>query len=434
MTGPTGCAAPPHAVLTPPPLLLGSQLVFNVGFFAVVPFLATVMTDRFAVGAAAVGLVLGARTFSQQGMFLLGGIVADRWGARTAILLGCTVRISGYLLLAFASDFGAFLAGAVLTGLGGALFSPAIEALISEGAEPAPAHPRGRPALFAWLTICGEIGAVLGPLVGALLLGYGFTTLVLASTTIFAVATCVLALTLPRAQRIRRVGRRLSGRGVRSGLEDPLRSSAAASGAWTCLRNRTFCCFAVLYSVNLLAYNQLYFGLPVELERIGAGTQALALLFAYLSVLTVLLQWPLARWARSLGAHRALRAGFVLQAGAFCLLALTIPAPVPPEGALVPVIAMVTLLALGHMLVVPMAMSLVPLFTRVRPLASYYGLLASCGGAAVLVGNVGLGALFAAGPLPSSPMTVAPWLGLSILCLLPALVLPRFIPQPQSRS
>ena len=58
--------------------LLGAQLVFNLGFYAVVPFLAGAMGTEYGLGAAAIGLVLGARTFSQQGMFLLGGMLADR--------------------------------------------------------------------------------------------------------------------------------------------------------------------------------------------------------------------------------------------------------------------------------------------------------------------------------------------------------------------
>ncbi|MFK0003555.1 MFS transporter [Paenarthrobacter sp. NPDC090522] len=103
--------------------LLAAQLVFNIGFYAVVPFLAVAMRDDFGMQAAAIGLVLGARTFSQQGMFLVGGLLADRWGTKRAMLLGCLVRISGYATLAAATDFPLFLVGAILTGAGGAMFS-----------------------------------------------------------------------------------------------------------------------------------------------------------------------------------------------------------------------------------------------------------------------------------------------------------------------
>ena len=58
---------------TSPSLLLVSQFIFNTGFYAVVPFLAIFLRDDMLLSGAAIGLVLGLRTFSQQGMFLVGG-------------------------------------------------------------------------------------------------------------------------------------------------------------------------------------------------------------------------------------------------------------------------------------------------------------------------------------------------------------------------
>ena len=107
--------------------LVAFAVCILVGLQAQNPFATIVSRALVAmVVTFAVGLVLGARTFSQQGMFLAGGLLADRWGARRAILLGCLVRISGYAVLAAASNFSLFLLGAVLTGAGGALFSPAL--------------------------------------------------------------------------------------------------------------------------------------------------------------------------------------------------------------------------------------------------------------------------------------------------------------------
>ena len=51
-------------------LLLISQLLFNIGFYIVVPFLAVVLADGFAQAGTMIGLVLGFRTFSQQGLYL----------------------------------------------------------------------------------------------------------------------------------------------------------------------------------------------------------------------------------------------------------------------------------------------------------------------------------------------------------------------------
>nr|WP_251045808.1 MFS transporter [Arthrobacter sp. ISL-5] len=101
-------------------------------------------------------------------MFLVGGLLADRWGARRAILLGCLVRIAGYAALAAASNFSLFLLGAVLTGAGGALFSPALEAQLSQADRVTESSKsgnsesggkKGRWSVFVWLAVTGEIGA-----------------------------------------------------------------------------------------------------------------------------------------------------------------------------------------------------------------------------------------------------------------------------------
>lgn len=114
-----------------PPVLLGSQFVFNIGFYAVVPFLALFLRDDMLLSGGLIGLILGLRTFSQQGMFIIGGTLADRYGAKAIILAGCVVRVAGYLLLACATSLWPIILGACLTGVGGALFSPSIEALLA---------------------------------------------------------------------------------------------------------------------------------------------------------------------------------------------------------------------------------------------------------------------------------------------------------------
>lgn len=65
-------------------LLLLDQLTINVGFYMLTPYLAGYLSDELAMAAWTVGLVLGMRNFSQQGMFLL----ADRIGYKLMILVG----------------------------------------------------------------------------------------------------------------------------------------------------------------------------------------------------------------------------------------------------------------------------------------------------------------------------------------------------------
>ncbi|TLM83106.1 MFS transporter [Pseudarthrobacter sp. NamE5] len=415
MTATSGTVLPALPKHRPAPgLLLASQLVFNIGFYAVVPFLALVMSRDFGMAATAVGVVLGARVFSQQGLFLVGGIITDRWGPRRAMLAGCLVRISGYLTLAMAGSFPLFLLGAVLTGMGGAMFSPALESLVGKAEERRRSTGGRTPGLFALLAICGEIGAVAGPLVGALLLGVSFSWAALAGAAVFAVMAVVLWCNVP-------------ARAAGSTEEELPPSPPRTEGIGAMLRKRRFVAFAALYSVNLLAYNQLYFGLPIELTRSGAGPAALAGLFAVASVLTITLQLPISRLTHRLGPGRALTLGFTLKGLAFATMAVL--AQYPSAGALqlLPPLLLVSGLCLGHMCIGPVAMPLVLDFANGRPTGIYYGLLASMGGCAVLLGNLALGPLYAGATQPGQD-AVWPWAVMAALMVIPAVGLSRLLP------
>ncbi|MBT2514507.1 MFS transporter [Arthrobacter sp. ISL-30] len=413
-----------------PQLLLASQLIFNIGFFAVVPFLAVAMRNDFGMGAIAIGIVLGARTFAQQGLFLFGGALADRWGARQSMITGCLVRIAGFLLLAWAADFPLFLLGAVVTGIGGALFSPALQSLVGSAAQRHTAQDDATHSgaerknqgstLFALLVVCGEIGAVVGPLLGSLLLNTGFDTSLLAGSAVFAVMALVFWLFLPKPLP----------QAPKTSAEPP--DHSPSSGLWSCLREKKFIAFAAFYSFNLLAANQLYFGLPVELERSGAGVHSLAIIFAYASVLTITLQWPIARLMRKAGPKIALPLGFSLQALGFASLAAMAVFP-PPRGLqILPAILLVTGLALGNMCVMPMAMGLVLEFSAGRPTGAYYGLLASAGGLAVVIGNTALAPLYELATAPAIT-AFAPWLLMSLLGATTAAFIGRFLPKSPAR-
>jgi MFS family permease len=395
-----------------PQLLLASQLIFNIGFYAVVPFLAVAMRNDFGMGAMAIGIVLGARTFAQQGMFLFGGALADRWGARQSMITGCLVRITGFLLLAWAADFTLFLIGAVVTGIGGALFSPALQSLVAAASE----RNGNRGTLFALLVVCGEVGVVVGPLLGSLLLHTGFDTSLLTAAAVFAVMALVFWLFLPKT----RTPVPETSRGMPA--------SAPPSDLWSCLREKKFIGFAAFFSVELLATNQLYFGLPVELERSGAGASALAIVFAYASGLTITLQWPMARLMRKAGPKIALPLGFVLQALGFASLAVLAVFPAPSGLPILPALLLVTGLSLGNMCVLPVAMALVLEFAAGRPTGAYYGLVASAGGFAVVIGNAALAPLYELAYAPSIT-ALAPWLLLSLLAAITATFIRRFLPK-----
>lgn len=362
-----GAVAPPSREL-----ILSTQLIFNIGFYAVVPFLAVHMADDLAMSSRAIGLVLGVRTFCQQGLFFVGGWLAGLFGSRRLMLAGCAVRIAGYVSFAFAGSAWEMTLGACLTGMGGAMFSPCLEALAAEVEQQTPAQGRKR-SIFALFAICGELGAVVGPLLGSMLIGIGFKAMALTCAALFLVA-------------LLRLRRRM-----------PIRTAAPTkSEGWRGVaRNKEFLRFIFFYSAYLLSYNQLYFSLSAEVRRVGGGSRETAGLFMLASMLVVALQMPIAALCRRWPYRRSLALGFSLFAAAFMCVALASAFPMPESWLrFAPVTAMVILLSLGQMFAVPVAMSLVPAYARQSLLPMHYGALASAGGCAVLVGNFLIGQLF----------------------------------------
>ncbi|MCZ4066585.1 MFS transporter [Microbacterium sp. H37-C3] len=410
MPEPSPGAAAPRAARTP--VLLATQFLFNTGFYAVVPFLALVLTEDFGVAATTVGLILGVRTFAQQGMFLVGGVLADRIGARRVILLGCGVRVAGFTTLAASlllepPQLALFVIGTVLTGLGGALFSPGLNVLLAdaEGRRP-PAGTGTRASLFAWLSITGELGAVTGPMVGAALLGWGFEAVALCGAAFFVLIGLFLAFSLPAARR-----------------EHTSKVAAGPTRRWWSLRDRRFVGFSAAHAADLLAYNQLYLALPLQLATTEHPATATAGMFAWVSILTLTLQIPVARWSARVGAPVALRLGYVLSAAGFAVVAIGAMTPVADAARVTIVVVAASLVVAGHMTTNPTALSLIPRFADDHPTGSFFGLLATCGGVAVLIGNVIVGVLLA---IPGT--SAAAWLFLAAPLIVAAVVAPRLAP------
>lgn len=390
-----------------PRLLLCSQLAFNFGFYLVVPFLVVRLTEDLAFTGGLVGLVLGARAFSQQGLFLLGGGLADRFGIKPVVVLGCAVRVAGFGVLGVATSVAGVLIGAVLTGFAAALFSPAVEsALADAGRRLESDGVTGRVELFGLDAVASKVGALAGPAVGALLLPAPFAITCALGAAIFVVVLLAHVRWLP-------TGLRTEGSGGESVL----------AGWGQVLRNRGFLAFAVCYCTYLLSYNQLYLALPVELARSTGGQAPLGWLFVLAAVLVLGLQLPITARARRAGPRRALPAGFALMATGFLVVAAAATRPpLPGPLVLAPAVALVVLLYTGQMVAVPVAQDLVPRLAGECRLGAHFGFLASAGGLAVLVGSTVAGALLDAAYVPGGAAAV-PWLVLAALPAASALAL-----------
>lgn len=405
----------------PVKLLLLTQMLFNVGFYLVVPFLATHMTENLAATGAMVGLVLGLRTFSQQGLFFVGGALTDRFGVKPVLLTGVAIRVLGFIFAGIATTTFQLMSAVVLIGFAAALFSPAAEA--SFAVSGLTIERQGiikRSELFAMDAYFSRIGALLGPLLGAALIGIGFPITCFIAAGIFTFLFLGHLFIIPAVET--------------------QSSDSVFAGFHHVLSNKAFIVFALGYSTYLVSYNQQYLSLPVELERATGNQNALGAMFIFSSVLVLTLQMPLTRIAQRMSSCKAIALGFTLMAVSFAIVALAAPLePFSGVWALTPAILMLLCMHIGHMIAVPISRDLVGVLAGEQNIGTYFGFLNSFGGFAVLLSSLALGAMldYAYKPQPSAAI---PWLTLTLLLALSAVILPRISqnntrkPQPTPSS
>ncbi|UNT01066.1 MFS transporter [Streptomyces tubbatahanensis] len=397
-------------------LLAATQLAFNIGFFAVLPYLAEHLGGALGMGGWLVGLVLGLRTFSQQGLFVVGGALTDRYGPRPVVLAGCVLRIAGFLWLGYAQQTASVIAAVLCVGFAAALFSPAVESETARQAvrhEQATGHPRAR--TLAVFSASGQAGAFLGPLLGSLLLLADFRTATFAGALVFVAVLAGHWHWMPRGRPEPAAGDvRGAATSAHRSAAPPRRSDGALRAT---VRNGPFLLLCLAYSTYLLAYNQLYLALPEEVVRATGSQGALGWLFALSSLLVVCAQLPVTRAVGERMSHRAaLCAGLAVVAAGFLTVAALAPFGLTGAAGLVPAAVYVLALTFGQMLAVPAARALVTELVAEERLGFSMGALSSAAGAVVLGGSAATGALIGAGLGPAavwSALVCVPVLGVA---------------------
>ncbi|MEU6166366.1 MFS transporter [Streptomyces tanashiensis] len=360
-------------------LLFLNQLTINLGFYMLMPYLAAHLADGLGMAAWAVGLVLGARNLSQQGMFLVGGALADRLGFKPLIVAGCALRTVGFGALAFAQSLPMLIAASLATGLAGALFNPAVRACLA-----AEAGEERRVEAFALFNVYYQAGILLGPLVGVALTGVSFRLTCGVAAVLFAGLTLVQLRHLP--VRVSEAPREQRGQ------------------FRTVLAHRTFWLFSLAMTGSYVLSFQVYLALPLA----AGGTGATTALFVVSALVALAGQLRITAWCRRrLSRERCLVLGLALMGGAFLVPALL-------GRGLVGLLLCAAVLSVANAVLYPYEMDTVVALSRGRWVATHYGLYNTVCGIGITLGNLGTGAL-----LDVTGWSAAPWLvlfGVGLVC------------------
>lgn len=140
---------------------LFGEALFNMLFWMYFPFI-TVYFGA-ALGNHIAGILMTVPPIFSIVGSLLGGALADRLGRRPVMLLGASLQTVMFALFALSpshwTDYAAFIG----IGYGGAIYRPASSAMV---ADLVPVQERRQ--VFATFTTANNLGAVLGPALGAI--------------------------------------------------------------------------------------------------------------------------------------------------------------------------------------------------------------------------------------------------------------------------
>ncbi|MGN7468740.1 MDR family MFS transporter [Brevibacillus sp. SAFN-007a] len=323
-------------------LLLTTSFLMNLGFYALIPYLTLYLTGSMGWTLAMAGLALSVRQFSQQGLAFLGGIMADAFGYKGAMVLGMVVRAVGFALFAFCTETWHFFVAAILSGMGGALFDPAGSAAFAILTPDAI-----RKEVFAFRNVLGNIAVVGSQIVGTALSAVDFTYLSLFAGAIFGLCAVVSFVFL-----------------------SPIPVTRTRQSVWesvfTVMRDKRFVRFTVILMGYYYLNMQIFLTIPLLVEH-GTGSKAsVGIVLAAMSLFVILFQMKVTQWLEGYP-HRLTLIGLgtlVMGVGLF-LFAFA--------DSLWMLLIDVFLFALGTMIAVPNLVDVVPRFAPKDLVGAYYG-------------------------------------------------------------
>lgn len=388
----------------PSRMLMVNQFGINLGFYMLMPYLAGYLAGPLGLAAWAVGLVLGVRNFSQQGMFIIGGTLADRLGYKPLIVAGCLLRTAGFALLIFADSLPAVLIASAATGFAGALFNPAVRAYLA-----ADSGPR-RVEAFALFNVFYQAGILAGPLAGLALMMLDFRIAAAVAAAVFAVLTVAQLFALPQHS-----------------ADTAIEKTAVLDDWRTVVANRSFLWFAAAMIGSYVLSFQVYLALPLHAAALAPQHESLlvAAVFVVSGLVAVGGQMRITRWfAARWGAGRSLTIGMLILAVSFApLFAIPNSSRLGSIAAIAALLLSAGLLAVGAAAVFPFEMDTIVSLAGNRLVATHYGFYNTIVGVGILAGNLATGALLQAARSAGADELL--WGGLALIGLLAAMALYR---------
>jgi MFS family permease len=367
--------------------LLAVQAATSLAGSMAFSYLALWGIDRLHASGQALGLAFLTTAVASAATGYLGGHISDHVGRRPMILLGRAVfALSGFAAAAVGGNEVAGLAVIVATGALGSLGDAADSALIADLVA-----PEERERAYSALRVAMNLGVILGPPTGGLLLTYSWSLLFVGSATL-AVAAFALAY------------RMIPARGAFTPDEPPTR------GSFRVIRSDgSFLLLLVGSSLGWMVYQAWEILMPVSLvHEHGYPRWAWGFITILNPIAVGIFQLRLMRWTEGYRVVPRITAAMLLMGPPFLLLSLSDALPV--------VVLVVAAFVTGEMLIVPAVQGAVASVAPADLRGAYMGAFGATGSVGfALTPLIGLQVLGRAGD-------TAMWATIAAIALLAAAV------------
>ncbi|WP_410014582.1 multidrug efflux MFS transporter MdtH [Sodalis sp. C49] len=365
--------------------LLLDNMLLELGFSAVFPLLSVHFVEQLGWPAVIVGVSLGIWQFIQSGTSILGGAIADYFGAKPMLVIGMLLRAAGMGLMGFADRGWILMMACTLAAIGGMLFSPCRSALVIKLVRP---NERGR--FYSILMVEDSAFRVLGALLGSwLLMAYDFQSVCFAGMAMFILAAGWNAWKLPDYKL--------------SSVRAPILSGMARA-----FNDKPFRRYVMILTGYYTLNVQVMLMLPIAVQAVAGSPAAVGWMYSIDAVMALLLLYPLARWSeRRFRLEQRLIFGLALMAASLVLVGYV--------DRLMVLFSLVILFYLGSLIAEPARETLGAELSDYRARGSYMGFSrmgAAVGGA---LGYSGGGWLYDFGTRTATP--ALPWLILGAIGL-----------------
>ncbi|MCX8649276.1 multidrug efflux MFS transporter MdtH [Gilliamella sp. B2776] len=323
-------------------ILLLDNLFIVLGFYVVFPLVSTHFVSQVGWSALFVGFALGLRQFVQQGFGIIGGAIADRFGAKPMIVTGMFLRCIGFISMAIANEPWLLLLSCLLSALGGLLFDPPRMGLTIKFTRP---HERGK--FISLLMIQDNAGAVIGALIGGILIDYDFHLVCWCGAFIFFLCGIFNMFFLP-AYHI------------------AIGKASIINGMKMVVKDKKFTSYVLTLTGYYVLWVQIMLMLPLTITQVSGSPSYVKWMYAIQACISLVLLYPLARLSEKyFRLDQRLKFGLFLMSFAFIIIGFTTHLSM--------LLSLIALFYLGAIIAEPARETLSTVLTNPKAKGSYMG-------------------------------------------------------------